>query len=78
MAVAIYKSLVTTSMAMKLFGKIYTQISYIEEIIKFVRDAVNHDDFKSAKSSLPDMDFYSDGLYSLLGDTEKEHKHENN
>lgn len=75
MAVAIYKSLVTTSMAMKLFG---TRISYIEEIIKLVRDAVNHDDFKSAKSSLPDMDFYSDGLYSLLGDTEKEHKHENN
>lgn len=54
--------------------EIYTQISYLEDTIKFVRDMLDRDDFWAAKDAVSDINSFSDDLYDLLDDAEKEFK----
>ena len=56
--------------------EIYTQISYLEDTIKFVRDMLDRDDFWVAKGAVSDINSFSDNLYGLLDDAEKEHENE--
>lgn len=51
--------------------EMYVYISYIEDSIKFVRNAVDQDDFETAMKHLSDINFDSDELFGLLDDTKK-------
>lgn len=58
--------------------EMYVHISYIEDSIKFVRSAVDRDDFETAMKHLSDIDLDSDELFGLLDDAKEEHENESN